>query len=151
MVFCKFATACEAFTYNIKDFFTILTASLTACQKKWVFLRRLRSFGGGIGRHAGLKILWTAMSVRVRFPSEAQTVAWVTPQGLLSRGRVYFLHTNPPCRRPVFPYRYPVSPYRRLDFIASLSVDDASVTLILPVHEPFLLHWKKNRKNKKTS
>ena len=29
-------------------------------------------FGGGIGRHAGLKILWAAMSVRVRFPSEAQ-------------------------------------------------------------------------------
>ena len=27
--------------------------------------------GGGIGRHAGLKIPWTAMSVRVRFPSEA--------------------------------------------------------------------------------
>ena len=27
---------------------------------------------GGIGRHAGLKILWAAMSVRVRFPSRAQ-------------------------------------------------------------------------------
>ena len=26
---------------------------------------------GGIGRHAGLKILWAAMSVRVRFPSRA--------------------------------------------------------------------------------
>ena len=29
-------------------------------------------FGGGIGRHAGLKIPWAEMSVRVRFPSEAQ-------------------------------------------------------------------------------
>ena len=28
-------------------------------------------FGGGIGRHAGLKIPWAAMPVRVRFPSEA--------------------------------------------------------------------------------
>ena len=28
--------------------------------------------GGGIGRHAGLKILWAAMSVRVRFPSRAR-------------------------------------------------------------------------------
>ena len=28
--------------------------------------------GGGIGRHAGLKILWAAMPVRVRFPSRAQ-------------------------------------------------------------------------------
>ena len=27
--------------------------------------------GGGIGRHAGLKIPWPAMAVRVRFPSEA--------------------------------------------------------------------------------
>ncbi len=27
--------------------------------------------GGGIGRHAGLKILWAEMSVRVRFPSRA--------------------------------------------------------------------------------
>ena len=30
--------------------------------------------GGGIGRHAGLKIPWTAMSVRVRFPSEAHHI-----------------------------------------------------------------------------
>ena len=28
--------------------------------------------GGGIGRHAGLKIPWAAMPVRVRFPSRAQ-------------------------------------------------------------------------------
>ena len=28
-------------------------------------------FGGGIGRHEGLKIPWAAMPVRVRFPSEA--------------------------------------------------------------------------------
>ena len=28
--------------------------------------------GGGIGRHAGLKIPWPAMAVRVRFPSEAR-------------------------------------------------------------------------------
>ena len=27
--------------------------------------------GGGIGRHAGLKIPWAAMPVRVRFPSRA--------------------------------------------------------------------------------
>ena len=27
--------------------------------------------GGGIGRHAGLKIPWPEMAVRVRFPSEA--------------------------------------------------------------------------------
>jgi hypothetical protein len=27
--------------------------------------------GGGIGRHAGLKILWAEMPVRVRFPSRA--------------------------------------------------------------------------------
>ncbi len=26
--------------------------------------------GGGIGRHAGLKILWAVMPVRVRFPSQ---------------------------------------------------------------------------------
>ena len=37
--------------------------------------------GGGIGRHAGLKIPWTEMSVRVRFPSGAreqasQTTEW---------------------------------------------------------------------------
>ena len=25
--------------------------------------------GGGIGRHAGLKILWPVMAVRVQFPS----------------------------------------------------------------------------------
>ena len=28
--------------------------------------------GGGIGRHAGLKIPWPAMAVRVRVPSEAR-------------------------------------------------------------------------------
>ena len=28
---------------------------------------------GGIGRHAGLKILWAEMSVRVRFPSRAHS------------------------------------------------------------------------------
>ena len=30
--------------------------------------------GGGIGRHAGLKIPWPAMAVRVRFPSEAHRI-----------------------------------------------------------------------------
>ena len=30
--------------------------------------------GGGIGRHAGLKIPWTEMSVRVRFPSGAHQI-----------------------------------------------------------------------------
>ena len=34
--------------------------------------------GGGIGRHAGLKILWAAMSVRVQFPSGAQIKATVS-------------------------------------------------------------------------
>ena len=29
-------------------------------------------FGGGIGRHTGLKIPWAAMPVRVRFPSGAR-------------------------------------------------------------------------------
>ena len=33
-------------------------------------------FGGGIGRHAGLKIPWAAMPVRVRFPSEAHNPSW---------------------------------------------------------------------------
>ena len=30
--------------------------------------------GGGIGRHAGLKIQWTVMSVRVQVPSSVQII-----------------------------------------------------------------------------
>ena len=40
--------------------------------------------GGGIGRHAGLKIPWPAMAVRVRFPSEAhQSLVIFDYEGLL--------------------------------------------------------------------
>ena len=40
-------------------------------------------FGGGIGRHAGLKIPWAAMPVRVRFPSEAhQPLSGEFPRGV---------------------------------------------------------------------
>ena len=36
--------------------------------------------GGGIGRHAGLKIQWTAMSVRVQVPPRVQQgVISITP------------------------------------------------------------------------
>lgn len=43
-------------------------------QKFWKFELSLpdKCSGGGIGRHAGLKIPWTEMSVRVRFPSGAR-------------------------------------------------------------------------------
>ena len=44
------------------------------CSKESVYplyCEQRTSFGGGIGRHAGLKIPWPAMAVRVRFPSEA--------------------------------------------------------------------------------
>ena len=44
-------------------------------------------FGGGIGRHAGLKIPWAAMPVRVRFPSEAQNPS----QEILERGFYLYL------------------------------------------------------------
>lgn len=37
-------------------------------------LRPTDRFGGGIGRHVGLKIPWAAMPVRVQVPSEAQTL-----------------------------------------------------------------------------
>ena len=39
--------------------------------RKIIYLCTLVRFGGGIGRHAGLKIPWAAMPVRVRFPSRA--------------------------------------------------------------------------------
>ena len=39
--------------------------------KKFGLSLQPHRFGGGIGRHAGLKIPWTEMSVRVRFPSGA--------------------------------------------------------------------------------
>ena len=45
--------------------------SYTIFQKFGLSLQSVRS-GGGIGRHAGLKIPWTEMSVRVRFPSGAR-------------------------------------------------------------------------------
>ena len=32
----------------------------------------IKRFGGGTGRHVGLKIPWPERAVRVRFPSEAQ-------------------------------------------------------------------------------
>ena len=38
----------------------------------WNFLFREKSPGGGIGRHAGLKILWPAMAVTVQVRSGAQ-------------------------------------------------------------------------------
>ena len=41
-------------------------------------------FGGGIGRHAGLKIPWAAMPVRVRFPSEARKGDWLKVDRLWS-------------------------------------------------------------------
>ena len=47
--------------------------SYTIFQKFGLSLQSVRS-GGGIGRHAGLKIPWTEMSVRVRFPSGARGV-----------------------------------------------------------------------------
>ena len=54
-------------------------------------------FGGGIGRHAGLKIPWAAMPVRVRFPSEAH-------QSLLEeilRGIFVLCYQKNPVARPV--------------------------------------------------
>ena len=36
-----------------------------------IFAVPFNGSGGGIGRHAGLKIPWAAMPVRVRFPSRA--------------------------------------------------------------------------------
>ena len=40
-------------------------------ERSFLVVDVLNCSGGGIGRHAGLKILWAEMSVRVRFPSRA--------------------------------------------------------------------------------
>lgn len=45
---------------------------LYLCSPFDVVVQTVVRSGGGIGRHAGLKILWTEMSVRVRFPSRAR-------------------------------------------------------------------------------
>ena len=59
---------------------------------KWTILCEVKKFGlslqpdrfgGGIGRHAGLKIPWAAMPVRVRFPSEAHIPLDVFREGFL--------------------------------------------------------------------
>ena len=42
--------------------------------KRGFFLTDSVSPGGGIGRHAGLKILWAAMSVRVQVPPGALVI-----------------------------------------------------------------------------
>ena len=47
-------------------------------------------FGGGIGRHAGLKIPWAAMPVRVRFPSEARKGDWLKVDRLIGQSLFYF-------------------------------------------------------------
>ena len=54
--------------------------------------------GGGIGRHAGLKIPWTAMSVRVRFPSEAHNPSWKKfREGFLFYGPSRVIHAHKKC------------------------------------------------------
>ena len=45
---------------------------------------------GGIGRHAGLKILWAAMSVRVRFPSREQITT--SPTHIFYYSRLKYSH-----------------------------------------------------------
>jgi hypothetical protein len=51
--------------------------------------------GGGIGRHAGLKILWSVMAVRVQVPPRVQEA--------VSKGRpFYFWHKSiEPLRVPM--------------------------------------------------
>ena len=63
-------------------------------EKLCTFAVCLISSSGGIGRHAGLKILWAAMSVRVRFPSRAQK-SRCKPAFLCSRRFAVFVRPPP--------------------------------------------------------
>ena len=50
-----------------------------------VHLHRKQGSDGGIGRHAGLKILWPVLAVRVRFPLR------VLEKSSLLKGELFFV------------------------------------------------------------
>ena len=55
--------------------------------------------GGGIGRHAGLKILWIVISVRVQLPSRVLFMYFVYILQSVTTGRFYIGYSDSPDRR----------------------------------------------------